>query len=362
MKKLLYISMLSSVFSLLPAALLAAPTAYIPNHVDETVSVIDVASGSTTTTIDVLDNPTGIATTADNGTLYLTNENGGAISVIDTASNTVSQTISVPTGRPEGIDLSPDESTLVVADSIFDRLHIVDTASANVTNSVTVAAPGSVRFSADGAKLYATLANAGDIEVYDTGTWNLLTTISPVGTNPGPLLLDESSGTLYVATQTSLEIIDTATDSVTDSVDLSVFGHSSSGLALDPGDERLYVGNGDTGEVKVIDTAAASVITTFAGLGAPRGLALTASTDFLYVIDHDGDQVNVVDTASGSIASTIAVGEEPVAEGDFIIDAPMGQLEARQVPTLGPVGLLGTMLVLLVAGGWMLQRRQRSRF
>jgi YVTN family beta-propeller protein len=112
---------------LVSTSALAAPKAFVPNQGDETISVIDVASGTVEATLNATSNPLGIAQTADWSTLYVTNDNAGSIAIVDTATNTITGTILLPTGRPAGISLSPDESTLLVADPFSDALHEVDT-------------------------------------------------------------------------------------------------------------------------------------------------------------------------------------------------------------------------------------------
>jgi len=341
-----------------PALAAAAPTAFVPNQVDETVSVVDLAAGTETTTIGVRDNPAGVAATADGATIYITNENGGAVSVIDTAANSVSETITLPTGRPEGIDLSPDESTLYVADTTFDAVYAVDTASGSVTTPIAPASPSNLQSSADGSKLYVGLANAGDVEVYDTGSWTLLDTLS-LGTNPGRMVLDPDTGTLYVATQTDVHFIDTSTDTVSASVDLSVFGHSSGGIALDSAGGRLYVGSYDAGHVRVVDIAGETVADTFTGLGEPRGVALVPGSGSLLVVDRANDEIKLLDAQDGTLQSTVAVGEAPVAIDEFVVEVETDMAESRPIPTLGPVGLLIAIALMLVVGG-VIATRQRA--
>src|SRR6056297_32506 len=335
----------------------AAPKAFVPNQGDETISVIDIAGGNVEATLNATSNPLGIAQTADGSTIYVTNENAGSVAVVDTATNSITGTILLPTGRPAGISLSPDESTLLVADPIFDMLHAVDIASASVNGSLGLDGAAQVQYSADGTKAWVALANTGDIEVVDTASLTISTTIASVGTNPGGLLLDGANDRLYVATQGNLVIIDTTTDSVADTVGLGASGHNASGIALDTSTGLLYIGNSDTGEVKVIDTATDMLADTFTPGGEPRGLALTPDNGSLFLLDRANDQALVLDPATGTVNDTIAVGPEPQARGDFIVDAPLAPIPARQVPTMSPIGLLIAALLMLIAGAWVARHR-----
>src|ERR1700752_3015149 len=70
--------------------------AYIPNYNDNTVSVIDLATNTVTTTIPVGAAPFSVATSPLNR-VYIGNAVGGFISVIDANTNTVMSTIPLDT-------------------------------------------------------------------------------------------------------------------------------------------------------------------------------------------------------------------------------------------------------------------------
>jgi YVTN family beta-propeller protein len=81
--------------------------AYVTNAGSDTVSVIDTATNTVTTTVTVGSGPGGVAITPDGAFAYATNVNSGNVSVIDTASNTVTTT--VPVGSyPIGVAITPD--------------------------------------------------------------------------------------------------------------------------------------------------------------------------------------------------------------------------------------------------------------
>ena len=67
----------------------APTTAYIPNSLDSTVSVIDTASNTVTATIPVGTFPFGVAVSPDGRTVYVVNSLSNNVSVIAAASNTV---------------------------------------------------------------------------------------------------------------------------------------------------------------------------------------------------------------------------------------------------------------------------------
>ena len=93
---------------------------YVVNNGDNTVSVIDAATGTVTSTIDVGTSPSGVA--AGDGNVYVSNNGDGTVSVIDEASGAVTDTIDVGT-HPIGVTL--DNSTVYVANSGDNTVSVI---------------------------------------------------------------------------------------------------------------------------------------------------------------------------------------------------------------------------------------------
>jgi YVTN family beta-propeller protein len=73
----------------------AAPFAYITNYVDNTTSVIDIATNNVTATVPVGTGPGGVAVSPDGTKVYVTNSDDNTTSVIDTITNNVTDTVVV---------------------------------------------------------------------------------------------------------------------------------------------------------------------------------------------------------------------------------------------------------------------------
>src|SRR5258706_9182896 len=86
--------------------------AYVTNHVDNTVLVIDVGTNAVTATVPVGLAPIGVAITPDGTHAYVTNSVSNDVSVIDTTGNTVIATVSVVdlngNNSPLGVAITPD--------------------------------------------------------------------------------------------------------------------------------------------------------------------------------------------------------------------------------------------------------------
>ena len=84
-------------------------------------------------------------------------------------------------------------------------------------------------------------------------------------------------------------------------------------MAITPDGARVYVANGGTGTVSVIDTATNTVIGSPIPVGtAPQGVAITPDGTRVYVANQNSNSVSVIDTATNTvIGSPITVGSGP---------------------------------------------------
>jgi YVTN family beta-propeller protein len=114
--------------------------AYIANGGSGTVSVIDTATNTVTTTISVGSSPEVVAVSPDGARVYVTNYwdgvtevNGkivswgpGTVSEIDTAANTVTTTMTV--GRlPRGVAVSPNSTRAYVTNTADNTVSVIST-------------------------------------------------------------------------------------------------------------------------------------------------------------------------------------------------------------------------------------------
>src|SRR4029077_16991586 len=133
----------------------AAPKVYVGNFKDNTVSVIDTATGKVVATVPVAAGPHGMAITKDGRWVFVSGDHSSQVSVIDTATDSVAQAIEVGKG-PHGATLTPDGKQLLVAINGEDRVVFVDTKKRAVLGSVEVAKPHTVAIRADGKVAYVT--------------------------------------------------------------------------------------------------------------------------------------------------------------------------------------------------------------
>jgi YVTN family beta-propeller protein len=148
---------------------LDASDVYVTNFGAANVSVVDTATWTTTTTIDVPARPHGIILSPDGRFAYVSCYGGAAIAVIETTSATRVATIQLPVGaQPYGIALSQDGAYLYVSDNFTGRLFVIDTARRAVLTSVQVGEhPALIARSPDGTTLYVANGGSRSVSVLD---------------------------------------------------------------------------------------------------------------------------------------------------------------------------------------------------
>ena len=79
----------------------------------------------------------------------------------------------------------------------------------------------------------------------------------------------------------------------------------------------------------------------------------------VYVANYGSDTVSVIDTATNTVTTTVAVGDAPLAFGNFIGPALDPEPVPTAVPTLSQWAMIG--LGLLLAGLALIQVRRVRR-
>ena len=105
----------------------------------------------------------------------------------------------------------------------------------------------------------------------------------PVGTEPWGVAITPGNTKVYVTNMASgtVSVIDAATWQVVKTIEV---GTEPFGCALTPGGDRLYVANHSSGDVSVINTRNDQVVRTIEDVGAkPHGVAITADGSKVYV-------------------------------------------------------------------------------
>ncbi|MFD3422577.1 IPT/TIG domain-containing protein [Streptomyces decoyicus] len=253
--------------------------------------------------------PGGITLAPGAARAYVANRGSNTVSVIDTATDTVSSTI--PTGAgPSFVAISPDGTRGYVTVSDDGLVSVIDTATNAIIANIPVASgPAMAAITPDGTRLYVTQQAGNTVSVIDTATDTVTGTIT-VGGGPTGIVITPDGTRAYVAClfAGAVSVIDTATDTVAATIPV---GGVPILLAVAPDGAEVYVTNVATSTVGVIDTAAGAVIATIGVSAQPRFLAASPDGAHLYVANALPDTVSVIDTATRTVVENIGVGNGP---------------------------------------------------
>jgi DNA-binding beta-propeller fold protein YncE len=148
--------------------LTATGRAYVSSPHSSKVTEIDVGSGRVTRTIDIPDDPAGIAVSADGKELFAAvwrEKAGGGIAIYDLEKGIVAAKL--PATQPRRLAVTADGKLVVASDR--DHLRIVDRASRQVRSVPlgTGAGGSGVACSPDSTRCYVALSQAGEIVEVD---------------------------------------------------------------------------------------------------------------------------------------------------------------------------------------------------
>ncbi|MFB7783819.1 beta-propeller fold lactonase family protein [Streptomyces vinaceus] len=286
----------------------AGTFAYVANGLAGSLSVVDTADNTVASTIDVGDDPNGVAVSPDGNRVFVANRLSDTVSLVLPAADAA---LSVPVGdNPVGVAVSPDGTRAYVTNTISNNMTVItaDAIPPSVVATVHVGTrPQDVAIARGGTRAYVANLLDGTVAVVDTTDNTLLTTV-PVGQLPQGVAASPDGTRVYVTNfgDGTLSVIDTANNTVLSTVPLGN-GTSPADVAVSRDGSRAYVANFSSDNVSVIDTAAnpPAVIATVPVGEEPLGVALTPDGSRAYVTSSMGNTVSVIDTATRTVTDTI---------------------------------------------------------
>jgi YVTN family beta-propeller protein len=211
--------------------------AFVTNSGDDTVSVIELATGRTIAEIATGDYPHGLRTSPDGKTIYVANVQAGTVSVIDVASLKESGRIEV--GRaPVQVGFTPDGSKVYVSLRDENAVAVIDTTARRVIARIRVGrSPIQVQATPDGRFVY----------------------VANQGTEAEP---DETVSVIDIASATVVKTITT--------------GKGAHGVTASDDGAYVFVTNIVDGTVSEISVATQSVVRTHRVGKGPNGITFQA--------------------------------------------------------------------------------------
>jgi PQQ-dependent catabolism-associated beta-propeller protein len=298
-------------------AAFAQPSVWVSSEKDNALTVIDQDSLAVQTVVQTCKRPRHMQLLPGGKQLLVACGESHAADLIDVA--TRKSVRRVPLGDdPEAFDISPDGKTLYVSSEDEGALTFVDLASGKVLKSVPVGKePEGVKTSADGKLVYVTSEVANMVHVVDVSTAKVLHNIK-VGKRPRRMALTPDGAELWVTNEldASVSIISTKDYSVIDTLKFTLPGARAQditpvGIAMTRDGKRAFIGMGRANHVAFVDVPQRKVTAMVLAGKRVWNVALDKAEAKLFVINGLSDDMTVIDVASAKALKTVAVGRVP---------------------------------------------------
>jgi DNA-binding beta-propeller fold protein YncE len=234
--------------------------------------------------------------------------------------------------RFDYLRVDPDSRRLYVAHG--DRMEVLDADSGRLLGSVapTPGVHGVALVPALG-RGFITAGADRSVVVFDLASLKVIKVIGGMGVKPDAIEYDDLTRRVYVANGTSggITVIDPESMAITGVVPIS---GKLEGMAFDG--HRLFVNTEDQSAIQVVDTASLSKVATWPIAPAEGGTGLAIDTKARRLFSAGGNEkLAVVDIDTGKVVATPAIGEDP--DGDAF-DAARGLIYSSSV--MGTVSVL----------------------
>jgi YVTN family beta-propeller protein len=296
-------------------------TAYAVDSTLDTVSEIDLASGSVEATIPVSGDPEDIAITPDGRTAFVSRYNANSVVGIDLATDTVGTPIQL-SGNPQGVAIAPDGRSLYVTEYTGNAVVPIDLATGAVGSAIPAGtAPSGIAITPDGSTAYVADYGGSTLYPIDLATDTALPPIT-VGTAGYSDAVSPDGGTAYVTQFASSNT--TPVELATGTAGIAIpTGAEPTGVTFAPNGETAYVAS-FAGNVATPITVATGVSGTPFTVGVqPRAIAITpdqAPTAAFAVTPGPAGQSSTLDgSASSSPVGSIASYEWDFGDGKTAI-------------------------------------------
>ena len=233
---------------------------YVACGDDDVIDVIDVATLSVVDHIPTGPSPEMFELSRDERTLYVSNEEGSSVQEISIVDKTIVREIATG-AEPEGIAVSSDGKTIYVTSEVTDMVHVIDAVAGVVTDNIVVGTrPRRFLMLPDGKELWVSNELSGQISVIDRSTNRVSAAldfvppgfrqvdVTPVGMT---MTRDGSSAIIALGRANHVAFVDPLSKKVKSYV---LVGSRAWGVALSPDDSTLYVANGLSDDLSIVDT------------------------------------------------------------------------------------------------------------
>ena len=169
--------------------------------------------------------------------------------------------------EPEGVLVSPDDKTVYVTSEVANIVHVIDVESFEITHNLVVGnRPRRFALTPDGKELWVSNELSGSVSVVDRSNYQVIETIEftpkgfrPEEVTPVGITMTADGKTAYVALGRAnhVAVVDVASREIEDYI---LVGNRAWNTILNRDNTLLFVANGLSDDVSIIDTERRKVI------------------------------------------------------------------------------------------------------
>jgi PQQ-dependent catabolism-associated beta-propeller protein len=241
---------------------------YVACGDDDVIEIIDVATLEVVDYIPTGRSPERFVFNRAETLLFVSNEENSTLQVIDLELRIIVH--EVPTGaEPEGVILSEDERTIYVTSEIADMVHVIDAETGAVVDNIIVGTrPRRFVLTPDGAELWVSDELSGTVTIIDRATNTVIEQIHflppgfrPVDVTPVGMTINAAGDTIYVGLGRANHVayVDVATHEIGG---YTLVGSRAWDVILSPDESLLYVANGLSDDMSIIEVSSRRNIRT----------------------------------------------------------------------------------------------------
>lgn len=248
--------------------------------------------------------PSQVRMSPDGRTAYVGNQDSQTISVVDVATNTVTSTIPLPAGSVLTIGISPDGKT-IYAPTDFRGVYVINVAKQKVTDSIPAAQVGTilagVAFHPSQPCAYVAARDHGTVSTIDLRGNRVVRTVAVVGGRIQNLAVSRDGARLFATDIERSKLIVWDLPSGSTAYQEFPIGSPVSRNAFDvavtPDNTQVYVSTLADGKVFILNQASGAPIATLNTGGSARYIAFNAAGSAAVIANESG-WVNFVGVGS----------------------------------------------------------------
>jgi len=253
---------------------------YVACGDDDVIDIIDISKLEVVDQVPTGRSPEMFVLNHDETRLYVSNEENSTAQVIDLESKVIVHEISTG-AEPEGVILDEEGKTLYVTSEVADMVHVIDTEAGVVTDNIIVGTrPRRFQIARGGTELWVSDELSGSVTIIDRATNQVVDTLHfqppgfrPVDITPVGILVSPDDKTMYVTLGRANHIafVNVETREIEG---YTLVGSRAWSLALSADETQLYVTNGLSDDMSIIDLASRRNIRSIPTGRVPHSIAV----------------------------------------------------------------------------------------